>query len=72
MNTRITFDVKDGKLVCPFQDEVEQVALDIEDRDKAMENDELHRNIYFNIIPLSDRYSVLWDEKYGGWVLREN
>jgi len=70
MNPRITFEIKDGKLVAPIQDEIEDVALALEDVDVALEIAELHRNIYFSVIPLTDRYNLIWDKDLDGWLLR--
>lgn len=70
MNFRNTFEIKDGKLIAPFQDEIEQVALELEVYDIALGNAELHRNIYFDVIPLTNRYNLIWDDKYMGWLLR--
>lgn len=70
MNIRITFEIKDGKLVAPFQDEIEQVALELEEQDIALENEELHRNIYFDVIPLTNGYNLIWDKELDGWLLR--
>lgn len=70
MNPRLTFDIVNGKLVCPFQDEIENLALALEDVDVALEIAELHRNIYFSVIPLTDRYNLIFDKELDGWLLR--
>lgn len=70
MNTRITFDIIDGKLVAPIQSEIEQVALELEILDIGLERAELHRNIYFDIIPLTNRYNLIFDKELNGWLLR--
>ena len=75
MNTQITFEIIDGNLVCPFQDQVEQIALEAED-DIALENTELHRNIYFEPVPLTDKFELMWmeidgEDGWDGWLLRD-
>ena len=72
MNINITFEIKNGFLVAPIQSEIEQVALELEEGDIALENSELHRNIYFNVIPLTNVYNLIWDKELDGWVLRYN
>ena len=67
---KITFDIIDGKLVAPIQSEIEEIALELEVYDKALEREEIHRNIYFDIIPLTNRYNLVWDNELGGWLLR--
>ena len=59
---KITFDITtDGKLVCPYQDEMENLALEKLD-DQC--------NIYFDPIPINDKVDVIWTDKYKGWLLR--
>lgn len=70
MNIQITFEIIDGELVAPIQDEIEQVALELEEHDIAFEKAELHRNIFFDLIPLTNNYDVKWSRKIAGWVLQ--
>ena len=58
---KITFELSKGKLVCPYQDEAENVAL------KTLGN---HHNIYFDPIPINDKFDMIWTDKLGGWLLR--
>jgi len=63
MNAKITFEIvdDDDKLVCPYQGEVENIALD---------KLGTHHNIFFEPTPLTDKFDVIWDQDSGGWVLR--
>ncbi len=72
MNFRITFDIKDDKLIAPYQDQIEEIALELENNNPALEKAELHRNIYFDVIPLTDKYNLIFDKKLDGWLLRYN
>lgn len=58
---KITIEIRDKKLIAPFQSEIEALALEILDT---------HHNIYFTPIPLTDRFDLIWSNKYSGWVLR--
>lgn len=58
---KLTFELSNGKLVCPYQDEIENLALETLDDCS---------DIYFTPTPVNDKFDVIWMDKYGGWVLR--
>ena len=58
---RLTAFVRNNKVLFPYQNEVENLALYGIDS---------HKNIYFDEIFLTDRYSVEYDRDQKAWELK--
>ncbi len=59
-NVQLTMFLKDGLLLVPVQNEVENLAL---------ETVGTHRSIYFDKTPINEELYLLYDKVYKTWVL---
>lgn len=57
---KLTFKIIDDKLIAPFQHEIENLAL------KTLGT---HHDIYFDYIPLTTEYGLMWSNEKNGWIL---
>ena len=59
----ITIVCRNGKLIAPYQNEIEDLAI---------EQFGTHENIYFDTIYLDDakKWGLSWEDEYKGWVLK--
>ncbi len=61
IDIELTIRVEKGKVTFPYQNEVENLAL---------ETIGTQDNIYFEPTPLTDEFYVEREEGYDGWVLK--
>jgi hypothetical protein len=57
----LTLEIRNGKLVCPNQGEIENLAI---------EKIDTHYNIFFDPIPLTDKFDLMWSDEVTAWVIR--
>ena len=57
---KFTLIIKDNKLICPYQNEVENIAI---------KNHNTHKDIYFIPIKVNDEHYLEWSDEYRGWLL---
>jgi len=57
----LTIIKRDDKVICPIQSEIEGLAI------KTFGT---HEDIFFDPIPLSSKFDLMWSDKYKGWLLR--
>jgi len=57
----LTIIKRDDKVICPIQSEIENLAI------KTLDT---HENIFFDPIPLSSKFDLMWSNEYKGWILR--
>ena len=60
---RLTAFVRNNKVLFPYQNEIENLALDSVGS---------HENIYFDETPVTDRFSVKYDRAENAWELKTN
>lgn len=63
INIELTMRLKDGKLVVPYQNEVENLALEVIGTAE---------DIYFDKVPINDDLYLKFDPNIDDWVLHTN
>lgn len=59
---KITLIISNNKLICPYQNEVENIAI---------KNHGTHKDIYFIPVKVNDEYYLEWFDEYKGWMLKK-
>ena len=58
---KITLIINNNKLICPYQNEVENISI---------KNYGNHKNIYFSPIKINNEYYLKWNDNYKGWEFK--
>lgn len=62
IQVEITLRLVNGKLQAPYQNEVENIAI---------ETMGTHEDIYFARVPINDKFYLKWDDNTYAWMLRK-